>query len=56
MGPDRVPHPFAYGEKKVYFMLYQKFLPYVLLIDEKRLVNEAETFNAYSFFTNGMKS
>ena len=56
MGPNRVPYPFAYGEKNVYFMLDQKFLPYVL-IDEKRIVDKDETFDAYGlFFINGMKN
>ena len=48
MGPNGVPYPFAYGEKNVYFMLDHKFLSYAI-INEKRILNKDETYDAYKF-------
>ena len=49
MGNNRVPYPFAYGEKCVYFMLDHKFLSYAI-INEKQILKKDETFDAYKFF------
>ena len=46
VGNNDVPYPFAYGEKNVYFMLDNKYIPYE---DIKELENKKET-DGYNYY------